>query len=131
MDNRRRQRTLARIALATAIAFTGPLAASIQAPAYAAQAEAPRDQDAEQFVQAQGQRLVSILADKSQSMADRMLAFRDAVNEIADVPRITRFVLGRYARSITPDQMQRFARRSKTMPKMPINSIWPISTPTP
>jgi phospholipid transport system substrate-binding protein len=109
MDNRRRQRTFARIALATAIALTECLAASIRAPAHAAQAEASRDQGAEQFVQVQGQRLVSILADKSQSMADRIRAFRAAVNEIADVPRITRFVLGKYARTIAPAQMQRFA----------------------
>jgi phospholipid transport system substrate-binding protein len=106
MDNRRRHRTLARIALVAAIALTGLLAASIQSPA---QAGEPRDRGAEQYVQAQGQRLVSILADKSQSIADRILAFRAAVNEIADVPRITRFVLGRHARTITPAQMQRFA----------------------
>lgn len=113
MDNRRRQRPLARIALATAITSIGLLAASIQAPARAEsqsqQSQAPRDQGAEQFVQAQGQRLVSILADKSQSTADRMLVFRAAVNEIADVPYITRFVLGKYARTITQDQMQHFA----------------------
>jgi len=106
MDNRSRPSTLARFALATAIALTGPFVTSIQAPA---QAETPRDQGAEQFVQAQGQRLVSILADKSQSMADRIRAFHTAVDEIADVPRITRFVLGKYARTITPAQMQRFA----------------------
>jgi phospholipid transport system substrate-binding protein len=106
MDRRHRHRTFARVALVAAIALTGLLAAPIQA---LAQGGAPRDQGAEQFVQTQGQRLVSILADKSQSMADRMVAFRAAVNEIADVPRITRFVLGKYARTITPDQMQRFA----------------------
>lgn len=71
--------------------------------------QATRDQGAEQFVQAQGQRLVSILADKSRSTADRMLAFRGAVDEVADVPHITKFVLGKYARTITPAQMQRFA----------------------
>ncbi|HVN00827.1 MAG TPA: ABC transporter substrate-binding protein [Caulobacteraceae bacterium] len=109
MDNRRRQRNLARIALATAIALTPALAAWAQEPAHSERVEAPRDQDAEQFVQAQGQRLVSILADKSQSTGDRMLAFRAAVDDVADVPRITRFVLGKYARTITPDQMRRFA----------------------
>jgi len=109
MDNRRGREKLARVALAIAIPLTGCLAASIQAPARAAQAEAARDQAAEEFVQAQGQRLVSILADQSESAADRISAFRAAVNEIADVPRITRFVLGKYARTITPAQMQRFA----------------------
>ena len=109
MDNRRRQKPLARIVLATAVALTGVLAASIQAPARAAGIEQPRDQGAEQFVQTQGQRLISILAGKSANTADRLQAFRAAVDEIADVPRISRFVLGKYARTITPAQMQRFA----------------------
>ena len=60
-------------------------------------------------MQAQGQRLISILADKSQAMPDKMVAFRAAVDDIADVPEITKFVLGKYARSITPAQMQTFA----------------------
>ena len=121
MDNLRRQRPLARIALAAAVVLTGLFAASTQAPAHArgeaswnprdpgGELQATRDQGAEQFVQSQGQRLVSILADKSRSMADRMLAFRGAVDEVADVPHITKFVLGKYARTITPAQMQRFA----------------------
>jgi phospholipid transport system substrate-binding protein len=107
--NNQRQNTLASIALAIAVAFAGLLTNLIQAPTQAAYAAEPRDQGAEQFVQAQGQRMVSILADKSQSMADKILAFRAALIEIADVPRITRFVLGRYSRTITPEQMQRFA----------------------
>ncbi|HVN00117.1 MAG TPA: ABC transporter substrate-binding protein [Caulobacteraceae bacterium] len=109
MDSHRR--TLAKYALATAIAFVGLAFAAVQAPAYAAPGEAPlpRDEGAEQFVQAQGQRLISILADKSQPMPDKMVAFRAAVDDVADVPEITKFVLGVYARSITPAQMQRFA----------------------
>jgi phospholipid transport system substrate-binding protein len=111
MDNHRRQSALAKYALATAIAFAGLLCVAIHAPAYAAEGEAPlpRDQGAEQFVQAKGQPLISILADKSQAMADKMVAFRAAVDDIADVPEITTFVLGKYAKSITPGQMQRFA----------------------
>ena len=109
MDSRRR--TFGKYALATAIAFVGLGCAAIHAPAYAEQGEAalPRDPDAEQFVQAQGQRLISILADKSQPMPDKMVAFRAAVDDVADVPEITKFVLGKYARSITPAQMQTFA----------------------
>ncbi len=114
MYNRRRQGRLARVALArvamaTAIALTGLLTATMPAPARAALAGTARDAAAEQFVKVQGQRLVSILADKSQSKADRIRAFRAAVDEVADVPKITRFVLGKYARTITPAQMQRFA----------------------
>jgi ABC-type transporter MlaC component len=33
------------------------------------------------------------------------------VDELADVPRITNFVLGKYARTITPDQRARFTPR--------------------
>ena len=109
MDSHRR--ALAKYALATAIAFVGFACAAIHAPAYADSGEAtlPRDPDAEQFVQTQGQRLISILADKSQPMPDKMVAFRAAVDDVADVSEITKFVLGKYARSITPAQMQTFA----------------------
>ncbi len=109
MDSHRRN--FAKYALATAIAFGTLLSAAIHAPAYAdpAGATLPRDPGAEQFVQTEGQRLISILADKSQAMPDKMAAFRTAVNDVADVPEITTFVLGVYARSITPAQMQKFA----------------------
>jgi phospholipid transport system substrate-binding protein len=105
------RRTFAKNALASAIVLVGLGSAAVHAPAYADPADAtlPRDQGAEQFVQAQGQRLISILADKSQSLPDRMAAFRAAVDDVADVPEITKFVLGVYARSITPAQMQTFA----------------------
>ena len=108
MSTRRLQKILAAIALAAATALTGFIGAAIL-PADRALAQAPRDQGAEAFVQTQGQRVVSILADKSQSAADKMRTFRAAVDEVADVPRITSFVLGKYARTITPAQMQRFA----------------------
>lgn len=109
MDSRRRSLVIS--ALATAVALGGVSSVALHAPAWAAQGEAPlpRDEGAEQFVQVQGQRLISILADKSQPMPDKMAAFRAAVDDVADVPEITKFVLGVYARSITPDQMQRFA----------------------
>jgi len=109
MDSRRGHSFLARITLAAALAFAGPLAAWVPAPALAAGRAAARDRGAEQFVQAQGQRLITILADQSQTDAAKLRTFRSAVDEIADVPRITRFVLGKYARTITPAQMQRFS----------------------
>ncbi|MGA0603793.1 MlaC/ttg2D family ABC transporter substrate-binding protein [Caulobacter sp. KR2-114] len=91
------------------VLLTGLAAALALAPGAPALAAAPRDPGAEQFVQVQGARLVSILADRSRGQAQRISAFRAAVDEVADVPRITRFVLGKYARTITPAQMQRFA----------------------
>jgi phospholipid transport system substrate-binding protein len=108
MSSRRSQKILAGMALAAATALTGLVGAAILPPGSPALAQAPRDQDAEAFVQTQGQRVVSILA-KPQSAADKMRSFRAVVDEIADVPRITSFVLGKYARTITPAQMQRFA----------------------
>jgi phospholipid transport system substrate-binding protein len=109
MNNQRPKQTLAGAALAAAIAAAGLGAAWILAPDRAAMAQAPRDLGAEQFVQTQAQRAISILGDDSRSNVDRMRAFRGVVNEIADIPRITRFVLGKYARTTTPAQMQAFA----------------------
>ncbi len=73
----------------------------------AAAQSAERDQGAEQFVQTQAQRALGILAGRSE--ADKVRQFRGFVDQVADVPTITRFVLGKYARTITPAQHQRFA----------------------
>jgi phospholipid transport system substrate-binding protein len=72
-------------------------------------AQGPRDAQAEQFVQVRAQRVISVLADKSQSVAQKKATFHQGIDDLADVPRITNFVLGKYARTITPDQRQRFA----------------------
>ena len=84
-----------------------PLNAALTAPALA---QAPRDAGAEQFVQTQAQRVISVLNDKSLSSADKIRTFRGVVDEIADVPKITTFVLGKYARTATPAQRDRFAK---------------------
>lgn len=77
----------------------------------AAQPAAPRARDlaAEQFVQAQAQRIISILADRRLSEAEKRRVFRQTIDEVVDVPRITTFVLGKYARTIAPAQRQDFA----------------------
>jgi len=80
----------------------GALAA---APAHA---QAARDPSAEQFVQASAQRVLSILSDKSLAPAQRATAFHQAVNELVDVPRVSTFVLGKYARTVTPAQKAQF-----------------------
>lgn len=94
-------------AAALALGVAVPLNAAVTVPA---SAQAQRDMGAEQFVQAGAQRIISILNDKSQSNADKIRTFRGIVDELADVPRITNFVLGKYARSITPAQRERFAK---------------------
>ena len=81
------------------------LAAS--SPAVAAPSTA--EPAAEHFVQVSAQRVLTVLADESRQGAARKAAFRAAIDQLADVPRITSFVLGKYGRTITPDRRARFA----------------------
>jgi phospholipid transport system substrate-binding protein len=87
-------------AIAASYALTFPATALAQGGA--------RDPGAEQYIQVQGQRVLAVLSDRSMSSSDKMRAFRGLVDQIADVPRITRFVLGKYARTATPAQRQQF-----------------------
>jgi phospholipid transport system substrate-binding protein len=68
-----------------------------------------RDLQAEQFVQNEAQNALAILGDHDRSIPEKAKAFRAFVDRVADVPKITNFVLGRYARVITPEQHARFA----------------------
>lgn len=72
-------------------------------------AQDARDPGAEQFVQTKAQKIIGILADRSQSNAQKKVIFHQAIDDLADVPKITNFVLGKYARTITPAQRDRFA----------------------
>ena len=93
-------------ALALALAVGAP-AAAVLVPAAPAFAQA-RDASAEQFVQTQAARALQILhADRG---PQEKAAFRAFVDQVADVPRITDFVLGKYRRTITPAQYQQFAQ---------------------
>lgn len=103
MTDVRPTRRFAQLAL---IALIGLGASSQTDPALA---QAARDPQAEQFVQARAQRVITVLADKNQSIAQKKATFHQAIDQLADVPRITNFVLGKYARTVTPDQRQRFA----------------------
>jgi phospholipid transport system substrate-binding protein len=75
----------------------------------AAYAQAVRDAGAEQFVASQGQRVLSVLNDHTHSLTESKLIFRKVIDEVADVPLITSFVLGKYGRTITPAQREHFA----------------------
>ncbi len=103
MIDARPTRRFAQLAL---VALVGVGALSQAHPAFA---QAARDPQAEQFVQTRAQRVITVLADKNQSVAQKKATFHQAIDELADVPKVTNFVLGKYARSITPDQRQRFA----------------------
>ncbi|KRA57833.1 toluene tolerance protein [Caulobacter sp. Root655] len=103
MINARPTRRFTQFAL---VAFVGLGALSQARPALA---QAARDPQAEQFVQTRAQRVITVLADKNQSIAQKKTTFHTAIDQLADVPKITNFVLGKYARTITPDQRTRFA----------------------
>ena len=103
MTDARPTRRFAQLAL---VALVGLGALTQARPAMA---QAARDPQAEQFVQTRAQRVISVLADKGQSVAQKKATFHQAIDDLADVPKITNFVLGKYARTVTPDQRQRFA----------------------
>ncbi|MDP9057440.1 MAG: ABC transporter substrate-binding protein [Pseudomonadota bacterium] len=85
------------------------MTSALGAPAAFAQERGPRDAQAEQFVEANGVRVLAILNNRQESKAVKEQTFRALIDQIFDVPRVTHFVLGKYARSITPEQYQRFA----------------------
>jgi phospholipid transport system substrate-binding protein len=89
-------------------AAPGVLALAASANAQSAATRGARSPDAEKFVEAQVQRVLSLLADRGLTAGQRDAAFRRAIGEIADIPRITTFVLGKYGRTITPAQRAQF-----------------------
>ncbi|MBU4433016.1 MAG: ABC transporter substrate-binding protein [Alphaproteobacteria bacterium] len=88
---------------------TVPLLSATLVSRALAQASQGRNPQAERFVQAQAQRILTVLADKRLSESDKRRAFRQAIDEVVDVPRVTGFVLGKYSRAILPGQRQAFA----------------------
>ncbi len=96
--------TTRRGANAALLAFFGAVALGAASPALAQ----ARDPGAETFVQTKAQKVISTLANKSLSDAQKKQIFHDAIDDLADVPKITNFVLGKYARTITPEQRARF-----------------------
>lgn len=74
-----------------------------------AMAQSARNAGAEQFVQTQAQRALNILSQHRGDVATEKRLFQGFVDQVADVPRITFFVLGKYSRTIGPAQRQEFA----------------------
>lgn len=91
--------------LGGALALAGLAGAAAAQPAARRSARNPQ---AEAFVEVQAQKVLSVLADRSLSLGQKQQAFRRLIDQIADVPKITNFVLGKYARSIDPAQRARF-----------------------
>ena len=98
----------AAFAAASALAFAAPVGALclVAVPAYA---QAARDASAETFVQREAQRALQILQGGEPTPAKKA-EFRSFVDQVADVPRITGFVLGKYRRTATPAQYQDFSQ---------------------
>jgi phospholipid transport system substrate-binding protein len=97
------------IAAALVLAAGGVLATApspFTAPALAQ--SGARSAGAEQFVQTQAQRALTILTQHQGDVATEKRLFRAFIDQAADVPRITFFVLGKYSRSISPGQQHEF-----------------------
>ena len=78
------------------------------APTPAQAQRAARNAQAEAFVSTQASRAIAILADRTSPMGQKQAQFRTFVDQAVDVPRISSFVLGRYARRLTPAQRTQF-----------------------
>lgn len=105
-------RSTASALMAAALAIGAPAALLAVAPTPAF-AQAQRDAEAESFVANEAGRAITIL-NQGGSTAQKKAEFRSFVDQVADVPRITRFVLGKYARTVTPDQYNQFAQAFRT-----------------
>lgn len=90
--------------------LVGAPTAGLMSAAGPAFAQAQRDAQAEQFVATEANRAIRILNDTGLGREAKKQQFRAFVDEVADVPRITGFVLGKYRRSLTPQQYNEFAQ---------------------
>jgi phospholipid transport system substrate-binding protein len=70
---------------------------------------ATADDRAETFVSERANAALQILGDDSVPLDQKKARFRTLVEDVADVPRITRFVLGRYAREIGETELDEFS----------------------
>lgn len=93
---------------AGAMALTAPAVLTLSA-ATPAHAQAQRDTEAENFVSLEANRALKILNDTAMGREAKKQAFHGFVDQVADVPRITGFVLGKYRRSLTAAQYAEFA----------------------
>lgn len=103
-------RPLAALALALSALTVAAGTTLAPAPAFAQ----ARDAQAEGFVATQSQRALSILNNRSLSEGQKATQFRGFIDQVANVPSITRFVLGKYSRTVTPQQYQQFAAVFRT-----------------
>lgn len=106
--------------LALTLTVAAPLAASVAALPEAALAQGRREASAEQFVQSQGARVLAVLNNKTMPLAEKTRTFNTMIDQIADMDRVTDFVLGKYNRTIQPAQKQEFS----TLFRRFFNNVW-------
>ena len=97
------------LALAIALVSAGSVGALVAALPQPAWAQAQRDAQAEAFVGNEASQAFTIL-NRGVSAVQKKTEFRGFVDQVADVPTITHFVLGKYARTISPQQYNEFAQ---------------------
>ena len=68
-----------------------------------------RDSAAEAFVLSEANKVLAVLGDRSLSIEAKKKTFRALVDEVADVPKITGYVLGKYRRSISDADFREFS----------------------
>jgi phospholipid transport system substrate-binding protein len=99
-------------------AFCAFAAASTAAAALAVpgtgMAQPARDPGAEAFVAKAADQVMGVLDDRKMGETQKEAAFNRIIDQIADVPKITTFVLGKYARTVTPAQKAQFAEAFRT-----------------
>lgn len=101
--------TIRSAVLAIALAAASLSSVAVLTVASPVRAQAQRDLEAEAFVNTEAAQALTIL-NKGGPTAQKKAEFRAFVDRVADVPTITRFVLGKYARSLPAQQYDEFAQ---------------------
>ncbi len=96
------------VALVAAIS-SGALMLTVSRSADAQIIRSHADASAEQFVQTEAAKVIGVLNNHGMGLTAKKQMFRQEIDHVADVPAITRFVLGKYARSVTGPQYAQFA----------------------
>jgi phospholipid transport system substrate-binding protein len=93
---------------AAAVIASGAAGALAGFPEPAEAQRVARNAQAEAFMQAQASRALAILSNRTLSRPQKEAQFRAFVDEVVDVPGISRYVLGRYARTASGAQRAQF-----------------------
>jgi phospholipid transport system substrate-binding protein len=97
------------VVVALVTAALAPALLALGTPAAAQSARAERDATAEAFVLSEANHVLAVLGDRSLSVEAKKKTFRALIDEVADVPKITSYVLGKYRRSLSDAQFREFS----------------------